>query len=77
MKQRVFAQLLLRPILSIGAVLRLLKFLPLLLFVPARRAEAVPKVRAYVRIALLGLMPRPWRLTTALARQNAVGKAEP
>lgn len=73
----VLAQLLLRPILSFGAVLRLLKFLPLLLFVPERRAEAAPKVRAYVRIALLGLRPRPWRLTTELAYQNAVAKAEP
>ena len=71
------AQLLLRPVLSIGAVLRLLKFLPLLLFAPDRRAEAGPKVRAYACIALLGLKLRPWRLTPALARQNAVGKAEP
>ncbi len=71
------AQILLRPILSIGASLRLIKFIPLLLFAPGRRAEAAPKVRAYVRIALLGLMPRPWRLTTVLSRQNAVAKAEP
>lgn len=71
------AQLLLRPVLSIGAVLRLLKFLPLLLFAPARRAEAGPKVRAYAHIAIRGLVRRPWRLTATLARQNAVAKAEP
>ena len=73
----VLDQLLLRPVLSVGAVLRLIKFLALLLLVPKRRAEAAPKVRAYWRIALLGLMPRPWRLTPTLARQNAIAKAEP
>ena len=73
----VLTQILLRPVLSIGAVLRLLKFLPLLLFAPARRAEAAPKVRAYMRIMLLGLMRRPWRQTSVLACQNAVGEAEP
>ena len=73
----LLAQILLRPVLSTGALLRLLKFLPLMLFAPARRAEAGPKLRAYVRIILLGLAPRPWRQTPALARQNAVSAAEP
>ena len=64
------SQLLLRPIMTVGATLRLLKFLAMYALAPSRRPEAGPKVRAFARIALLGLAWQPWRLTTKLQRQN-------
>lgn len=64
------AQGLLRPIMTLGACLRLLKFLALYSVVPSRRAEAAPKIRAFAKIALLGFAREPWRLTPELRRQN-------
>jgi GT2 family glycosyltransferase len=61
---------LLRPIMTLGACLRLLKFLGLYCLAPSRRPEAGPKIRAFARIALLGFARQPWRLTPELRRQN-------
>jgi GT2 family glycosyltransferase len=64
------SQALLRPIMTLGAGLRLLKFLALYCLVPSRRTEAGPKIRAFARIALLGFVRQPWRLPPELRRQN-------
>ena len=64
------AQALLRPIMTLGACLRLLKFFVLYCLAPSRRPEAGPKIRAFARIALLGFALQPWRLTPKLRRQN-------
>lgn len=63
-------QLLLRPIMTLGASLRLLKFSILYCLAPSRRPEARPKIRAFAKIALLGFARRPWMLTPELRRQN-------
>lgn len=68
------AQGLLRPIMTVGACLRLLKFLGLYCLAPARRPEAGPKIRGYAKIALLGFARQPWRLTPELRRQNELAR---
>ena len=68
-------QALLRPIMTMGACLRLLKFLSVYALAASRRAEAGPKIRAFARIAMLGLTRRPWRLTAKLQRQNELASA--
>lgn len=70
----VLAQGLLRPIMTLGACLRLLKFLALYCLAPSRRPEAKPKIRGYARIALLGFARQPWRLTPELRRQNELAR---
>lgn len=69
------SQLLLRPIMTVGACLRLLKFLAVYGVTPSRRPEAGPKIRAFARIALLGLARQPWRLPAKLQRQNELASA--
>jgi GT2 family glycosyltransferase len=68
------AQGLLRPIMTVGAILRLIKFLALYCMAPSRRPEAGPKIRAYARIALLGFARQPWKLTPELRRQNELAR---
>lgn len=62
---------LLRPIMSAGATLRLLKFASLWLLRPERRPEAAPKIAAYWKVVLLGVARRPDRLPDSLARAYA------
>lgn len=69
------SQVLLRPIMTLGACLRLLKFLMFYCLVPSRRLEAATKIRAFARIALLGFARQPWRLTPELRRQNDLASA--
>ena len=68
------AQGLLRPIMTLGACLRLLKFVALYCLVPSRRPEAGPKIRGYATIALLGFARHPWKLTPELRRQNELAR---
>jgi GT2 family glycosyltransferase len=59
-----------RIIMSVGATLRLLRYVALWLVIPDRRAEAGPKVRAYWKIALLGIRAHPDGLTEDLRREQ-------
>lgn len=68
-------QTLLRPVMTLGACLRLFKFLVLYALMASRRAEAAPKINAFARIAVLGLTRQPWRLTAKLQRQNELAGA--
>jgi GT2 family glycosyltransferase len=59
-----------RLIMSVGAMLRLLKFLILWLVNPDRRPEAKAKIEAYPKILLLGLAARPDELPDELRRES-------
>jgi GT2 family glycosyltransferase len=61
---------LMRPIMSLAALLRLLHYAVLWLRSPARRAEAGPKIAAHVRVLLMGLAPRPDALPEPLRRES-------
>jgi len=60
-----------RPIMSISAVLRLLKYSAVWIVNPDRRPEAGPKVEAYWKIALLGAAAHPEQLPDDLRREHA------
>jgi GT2 family glycosyltransferase len=62
----------LRPIMSLGALLRLLKYSALWFLSPNRRAEAGPKVEAFWKVMLLGAAMRPDELPENLRRENDV-----
>jgi hypothetical protein len=59
-----------RVIMSLGALLRLLKYLAVWLGRPDRRPEAGPKIRAYRDILMLGIAARPEALPDALQRES-------
>lgn len=59
-----------RPVMTAGALLRLATYATVWLTDPARRQEAGPKVEAYCRIALLGLLPHPETLPDELRRES-------
>lgn len=59
-----------RLIMSLGAMLRLLKYVALWLARPDRRPEAAPKVKAYWKIALRGTSARPEELPDDLRRES-------
>jgi GT2 family glycosyltransferase len=60
-----------RPVMTIGATLRLLKYIATWLTSPERRPEALPKIRAYCKIALLGFAPYPEGRPDGPAQVNA------
>jgi hypothetical protein len=60
----------LRPIMSAGAVLRLLNYGAVWLFNPERRPEASPKLAAYLKVMLLAVAARPHGLPDELRREN-------
>ena len=60
----------LRPIMSAGALLRLVNYAAIWLINPDRRPEAGPKVAAYLKVMLLGIAARPDSLPDALRREN-------
>ena len=60
-----------RPIMSVGAMLRLLNYGAVWLFSPDRRPEAGPKVRAYWNIMLLGAAAHPEELPDDLRGESA------
>ncbi len=60
-----------RVIMTAGATLRLLKYRAVWLACASRRAEAAPKIKAYGKIALRGLAPRPEALPEDLRREGA------
>ena len=60
----------LRPVMSAGALLRLMSYAAIWLARPGRRPEAGPKVAAYLKIMLLGVAARPDGLPDALQREN-------
>jgi GT2 family glycosyltransferase len=59
-----------RLIMTLGTVLRLLKYVAVWFVLPERRREAGPKIRAFWRIALLGAAARPDELPDEMRRQN-------
>jgi GT2 family glycosyltransferase len=59
-----------RLIMSLGAMLRLLKFLVVWLVNPDRRPEAKAKIQAYPKILLLGLAARPDEPPDKLRRES-------
>jgi GT2 family glycosyltransferase len=59
-----------RPIMSLGAMLRLLRYSVVWLLSPDRRLEAGPKVAAYLKIMLLGLSAHPDSLPEELRRES-------
>jgi hypothetical protein len=59
-----------RLIMSIGAILRLLKYAALWFVSPDRRPEAGPKVEAYWKIVLLGVAAHPEDLPHDLRRES-------
>jgi GT2 family glycosyltransferase len=59
-----------RPIMSAGAMLRLLKYAAVWLVSPDRRPEAGPKVEAYWKIVLLGAAAHPEDLPDELRRES-------
>jgi GT2 family glycosyltransferase len=65
------AQFALRIIMTAGSLLRLLKYAGLWIADPDRRPESGPKIRAYIRIALLGFVRHPGKLPESLRRQHA------
>ena len=68
----------LRPIMSLGALLRLWKYCAMWLLSPDRRAEAGPKVEAFWKVVLLGAAMRPDDLPEELRRENeGVGVFQP
>jgi GT2 family glycosyltransferase len=60
-----------RPIMSMGAVLRLLNYAAVWLTSPDRRPEAGPKIQAYWRIVLRGAAAHPERLPDDLQGEHA------
>jgi hypothetical protein len=66
---------LLRPIMVIGALVRLGFFSIVFLANPRRRSEAGPKVRAYLRVIGLSLSPTPYRLPQELFQDSDLGSA--
>ena len=62
----------LRPVMSLGAMLRLLKYCAVWFLSPDRRPEAGPKVEAFWRAMLLGAVMRPDDLPEDLRRENDV-----
>lgn len=60
----------LRPIMSLGAMLRLLNYSAVWLLSPRRRPEAGAKLAAYWKVMLLGLAARPDGLPDELRREN-------
>jgi N-acetylglucosaminyl-diphospho-decaprenol L-rhamnosyltransferase len=59
-----------RLIMSVGAMLRLLRYIGLWLVSPDRRPVAGPKVKAYWKIVLLGAAAHPEELPDYLLREN-------
>ena len=60
-----------RPIMSVGAALRLLTYVSVGLAIPGRRPEAVPKIRAYWQIMLRGVARNPDRPPASLRSDHA------
>jgi GT2 family glycosyltransferase len=69
-------QLLLRPVMLLGALIRFVSFSLVYILRPARRDEAGSKIKAYLRVIGLSLAPSPHRLPKYLAQQNEVANAE-
>jgi N-acetylglucosaminyl-diphospho-decaprenol L-rhamnosyltransferase len=65
-----------RLIMSVGAILRLLKYAAVWVLSPHRRSEAGPKVEAYGKMALLGAVAHPEDLPDDLRRENAIGSGQ-
>jgi len=65
---------LLRPIMSLGAILRCIKYLGIYATRPARRTEAGPRIRAFISVAGLAFLPRPYVLPGYLRKQNDVAR---
>jgi GT2 family glycosyltransferase len=61
--------------MSVGAVLRLLNYLAVWLVNPGRRPEAGPKIRAFAKIALLGVATRPDALPPWLRAENEIASS--
>jgi GT2 family glycosyltransferase len=61
-----------RPIVSVGAMLRLVNYIAVWLLSPDRRPEAAVKVKAYWKIMLIGASARPDSLPDELQRENDV-----
>jgi GT2 family glycosyltransferase len=61
----------LRPIMSVGAMLRLLRYAATWLVSPGRRPEAGPKVSAYWKVVLRGAAARPEDQPEELRCENA------
>jgi len=59
-----------RFIMSLGAVLRLVKYSAVWLVNPDRRPEAIPKVKAYPKILIMGLAAHPEKLPDKLQRET-------
>jgi GT2 family glycosyltransferase len=59
-----------RPIMTAGALLRLIRYVTVWLLSPKRRAEAGPKMRAYCRIAVRGVLASPEALPEELRREH-------
>jgi GT2 family glycosyltransferase len=59
-----------RLVMSLGALLRLLKYVAVWLLRPERRPEAAPKIKTYWRIALLGAASHPEDLPDDLRRES-------
>jgi GT2 family glycosyltransferase len=69
---------LMRPIMSLAALLRLLHYIFVWVAIPARRAEAAPKLAANLRVILMGLAARPEDLPEDLQRESAtIGVFQP
>jgi GT2 family glycosyltransferase len=64
------AQFALRFVLSGAALLRLIRYAIVYALEPKRREEAVPKIRAYVKVLGLALKRRPHELPDYLRREN-------
>ena len=62
----------LRPIMSLGALFRLMNYCGVWLLSPDRRPEAGPKVQAFWKVILLGAAVRPDSLPEDLQRENDV-----
>ena len=60
----------LRPIMSLGAMLRLLNYSAVWVLSPRRRSEAGTKLAAYWKVMLLGVAARPDGLPDELRREN-------
>jgi GT2 family glycosyltransferase len=59
-----------RPIMTLGALLRLLTYVTVWITNPTRRPEAAAKIDAYRAIVLRGLAHRPDKLPEELQREN-------
>ncbi len=60
----------LRPIMSVGAAVRLLNYGAIWLLVPDRRPESGPKIAAYLKVFALGFAARPDGLPDDLRLEN-------